>query len=142
MIARTASLLALIYALGFVFFALTLGKPAGADVAPTEAAVVLTGGSNRIEHAIDMHCHFGPDTIGGREPIRLDETTVAEDPEHAVTGYDAAREAHESGHKAIVLKSHSFCSAQLAAFCTLWRPRRAGVARSRAEPRCAARRRW
>jgi uncharacterized SAM-binding protein YcdF (DUF218 family) len=54
MIARTASLLALIYALGFVFFALTLGKPAGADIAPTEAAVVLTGGSNRIEHAIDV----------------------------------------------------------------------------------------
>jgi len=54
MIARTASLLALIYALGFVFFALTLGKPAGVDVAPTEAAVVLTGGSNRIEHAIDV----------------------------------------------------------------------------------------
>lgn len=71
--------------------------------------------SLRIEHAIDMHCHFGPDTIGGREPIRLDADTVAENPEHAVTGYDAAREAYESGHKAIVLKSHSFCSAQLAA---------------------------
>jgi uncharacterized SAM-binding protein YcdF (DUF218 family) len=54
MIARTASLLALIYALGFVFFALTLGKPAATDTAPTEAAVVLTGGSNRIEHAIDV----------------------------------------------------------------------------------------
>lgn len=54
MIARTASLLALIYALGFVFFALTLGKPAAADSAPTEAAVVLTGGSNRIEHAVDV----------------------------------------------------------------------------------------
>jgi uncharacterized SAM-binding protein YcdF (DUF218 family) len=54
MIARTASLLALIYALGFVFFALTLGNPAAADTAPTEAAVVLTGGSNRIEHAIDV----------------------------------------------------------------------------------------
>lgn len=54
MIARTASLLALLYALGFVLFALTLGKPARPDVAPTEAAVVLTGGSNRIEHAIDV----------------------------------------------------------------------------------------
>jgi uncharacterized SAM-binding protein YcdF (DUF218 family) len=54
MIARTASLLALIYALGFVFFALTLGKPAGADSSPTEAAVVLTGGSGRIEHAMDV----------------------------------------------------------------------------------------
>jgi len=54
MIARIASLLALIYALGFVFFALTLGKPAPADSVPTEAAVVLTGGSNRIEHAVDV----------------------------------------------------------------------------------------
>ena len=54
MIARIASLVALIYALGFVVFALTLGKPAAADVAPTEAAVVLTGGSNRIEHAVKV----------------------------------------------------------------------------------------
>jgi uncharacterized SAM-binding protein YcdF (DUF218 family) len=54
MIARTASLLALIYALGFVFFALTLGKPAADDAKPTEAAVVLTGGSNRIEHAVEV----------------------------------------------------------------------------------------
>ena len=54
MIARTASLLALIYALGFVFFALTLGKPADADTPSTEAAVVLTGGSNRIEHAVEV----------------------------------------------------------------------------------------
>jgi len=54
MIARIASLLALIYALGFVFFALTLGKPAADDVKPTEAAVVLTGGSNRIEHAVEV----------------------------------------------------------------------------------------
>jgi len=54
MIARTASLIALIYALGFVFFALTLGKPASVDVPATEGAVVLTGGSNRIEHAIEV----------------------------------------------------------------------------------------
>ena len=54
MIARTASLFALIYALGFVFFALTLAKPAADDAKPTEAAVVLTGGSNRIEHAVEV----------------------------------------------------------------------------------------
>ena len=54
MIARLASLLALLYALGFVFFAFTLGKPAPAGAAPTDAAVVLTGGSGRIEHAIDV----------------------------------------------------------------------------------------
>jgi uncharacterized SAM-binding protein YcdF (DUF218 family) len=54
MIARAASLLALIYALGFIFFALTLGAPAQSDAASTDAAVVLTGASGRIEHAIDV----------------------------------------------------------------------------------------
>jgi uncharacterized SAM-binding protein YcdF (DUF218 family) len=54
MIARAASLLALIYALGFIFFALTLGRPAKADVARTDAAVVLTGAPGRIEHAVDV----------------------------------------------------------------------------------------
>jgi uncharacterized SAM-binding protein YcdF (DUF218 family) len=54
MIARAASLIALVYALGFIFFALTLGKPAPADAQPTDAAVVLTGGSGRIEHAVEM----------------------------------------------------------------------------------------
>jgi uncharacterized SAM-binding protein YcdF (DUF218 family) len=53
MIARAASLLALIYALWFIFFALTLGKPAKPTVQPTDAAVVLTGGPGRIEHAIE-----------------------------------------------------------------------------------------
>jgi uncharacterized SAM-binding protein YcdF (DUF218 family) len=51
MIARVAALLVLLYALGFVFFAFTLGKPAAANSAPTDAAVVLTGGKGRIEHA-------------------------------------------------------------------------------------------
>ena len=54
MIARAASLLALLYLLGFVFFALTLGKPAKADAPRTDAVVVLTGGSNRIEHAVEV----------------------------------------------------------------------------------------
>ncbi|HEX6742178.1 MAG TPA: YdcF family protein [Sphingomicrobium sp.] len=54
MIARAAALVALVYALGFILFALTLGRPAAADAEPTEAAVVLTGGSNRIEHALDV----------------------------------------------------------------------------------------
>jgi uncharacterized SAM-binding protein YcdF (DUF218 family) len=54
MIVRLGSLLLLLYALGFVLFAFTLGKPASARVAPTDAAVVLTGGSGRIEHAIDV----------------------------------------------------------------------------------------
>jgi len=59
----------------------------------------------RIEGAIDMHCHFGPDTIGAN----LGHAG------HAVTGLEAARQAHESGHRAIVLKSHSFASPMLAA---------------------------
>lgn len=52
MIVRGASLLLLAYALGFVLFAFTLGKPAGESAASTEAAVVLTGGSGRIEHGV------------------------------------------------------------------------------------------
>ncbi len=54
MIARISSLLVLAYALGFILFAFTLGKPASADVSPTDAAVVLTGGPGRIEHAIEV----------------------------------------------------------------------------------------
>jgi uncharacterized SAM-binding protein YcdF (DUF218 family) len=54
MIKRLAALIALVYALGFVLFAFTLGKPAAATAAPTDAAVVLTGGSGRIEHAVDV----------------------------------------------------------------------------------------
>jgi Family of unknown function (DUF6282) len=57
----------------------------------------------RIENAIDMHCHFGPDTIG-----------TGAHPQHSVTGLQAAREAYESGHRAIVLKSHSLGSPMLA----------------------------
>lgn len=54
MIARTVSFLLLLYAIGFVVFAFTLGKPAAANAKPTDAAVVLTGGRGRIEHAIDV----------------------------------------------------------------------------------------
>ena len=54
MIARIASLLLLFYSLGFVLFAFTLGKPAAAHAQATDAAIVLTGGSGRIEHAIDV----------------------------------------------------------------------------------------
>jgi uncharacterized SAM-binding protein YcdF (DUF218 family) len=52
MIVRFASLVALLYALGFILFTVTLGKPAAADSAKTDAAVVITGGSGRIEHGI------------------------------------------------------------------------------------------
>lgn len=54
MIARALALLLLLYAIGFVLFALTLGKPAPAQTAATDAAVVLTGGPNRIEHGVEV----------------------------------------------------------------------------------------
>jgi uncharacterized SAM-binding protein YcdF (DUF218 family) len=54
MISRIVSLLLLAYALGFVLFAFTLGRPAPAKAQATDAAVVLTGGSGRIEHGIDV----------------------------------------------------------------------------------------
>ena len=54
MITRFASLLLLLYALGFVVFAFTLGKTAPSDARPVDAAVVLTGGSGRIEHAVQV----------------------------------------------------------------------------------------
>jgi hypothetical protein len=65
----------------------------------------------RIANAIDMHCHFWPDTAGG---------TLEQGPAFpgigppSVTGIEAAREAQESGHAALVLKSHSFASPVLA----------------------------
>jgi len=52
MIARLGSLLALIYALGFIAFAFTLGKPAALAAPATDAAVVLTGAKGRIEQGI------------------------------------------------------------------------------------------
>lgn len=54
MIARAGSLFVLLYALGFVLFAFTLGKPASATASPTDAVVVLTGGPGRLEHAMDV----------------------------------------------------------------------------------------
>ena len=54
MITRLGSLLLLLYALGFVLVAFTLGKPASAKAETTDAAVVLTGGPGRIEHGIDV----------------------------------------------------------------------------------------
>ncbi len=53
MIARFFSLLILLYALGFILFGVTLGRPAEAG-ARTEAAVVITGGTGRIEHALKV----------------------------------------------------------------------------------------
>jgi hypothetical protein len=55
----------------------------------------------RVPNAIDMHVHFGPDTIGGA----LEAFDM-----HSVSALDAAREAAATGHGAVVLKSHSFAS--------------------------------
>lgn len=52
MIARFAAFVIVLYALGFVLFAVTLGRPA--DAPRTEAAVVLTGGGGRIERGIEV----------------------------------------------------------------------------------------
>jgi uncharacterized SAM-binding protein YcdF (DUF218 family) len=54
MILRLASLVALLYALGFILFTVTLGRPAGVDAAHTDAAVVITGGRGRIEQGIEV----------------------------------------------------------------------------------------
>ena len=52
MIWRLGSALLLLYALGFVLFALTLGGPAEPGMQKTDAAIVLTGGDGRIERGV------------------------------------------------------------------------------------------
>lgn len=52
MIVRAFSLFLILYVLGFMLFAVTLGRPA--DGTKTDAAVVLTGGAGRLEHGIDV----------------------------------------------------------------------------------------
>lgn len=54
MILRFGSLLLILYALGFALFGVTLGKPAKAGAERTDGIVVITGGSGRIEHGVDM----------------------------------------------------------------------------------------
>jgi len=54
MIARFFALLLLGYSVGFILFAITLGKPAPADIGKSDAAVVITGGPGRIEHGMDV----------------------------------------------------------------------------------------
>lgn len=49
---RLAALGLLLYALGFVLFAVTLATPAGSE--RTEAVVVLTGGKGRIERGMEV----------------------------------------------------------------------------------------
>ena len=79
MITRVGSLLLLLYALGFVLFAVTLGKPAATDAPATDAAVVLTGAPGRIEHAVDV--------LRARKSARL----LVDGVDPAVTKADLAR---------------------------------------------------
>ena len=62
----------------------------------------------RVENAIDMHCHFGPDTFC--EPHSNEGHAIV----HSVTAFEAAREAHMAGYRGLVLKSHSFASPSVA----------------------------
>ncbi|HVM37828.1 MAG TPA: YdcF family protein [Sphingomicrobium sp.] len=54
MILRAASLLLILYALGFVLFSVTLAQPARADAPATHAVVVLTGGPGRLEQGFNV----------------------------------------------------------------------------------------
>jgi Family of unknown function (DUF6282) len=60
----------------------------------------------KVPNAIDLHCHYGPDTAGG------DFSGLMTD--YGVTAMEAVREAAASGYAALVLKSHSFASPALA----------------------------
>ena len=52
MIGRVVSVVLLVWALGFALFAVTLARPA--DDRPTDAIVVLTGGSGRMARGLDL----------------------------------------------------------------------------------------
>jgi uncharacterized SAM-binding protein YcdF (DUF218 family) len=54
MIARLLAFLAILYALGFALFAVTLGTPAARDTPKVDAIVVITGGKGRIEYAASL----------------------------------------------------------------------------------------
>jgi len=88
MIVRLTSLAVLLYALGFLLFAVTLGHPAREDAPKIDAAVVLTGGSGRIEHGLDV--------LRRHKARRL--LVAGADP--AVTKADLAR--HIKGSKALL----------------------------------------
>ena len=84
MITRLGSLFLLLYALGFVLFAFTLGKPASAKAETTDAAVVLTGGPGRIQQGIEV--------LRDKKAHRL--LVAGADP--AVTKPDLARQVKDS----------------------------------------------
>src|SRR5574339_195816 len=60
-------------------------------------------GSLKIDGAIDLHCHYGPDMIGGSGGSG-----------YGVTALEAATEAAQTGYAALVLKAHNFATPALA----------------------------
>jgi uncharacterized SAM-binding protein YcdF (DUF218 family) len=54
MIVRAAAFFLILYALGFVLFTVTLGRPAAVDAERTDAIVVITGGKGRIERGVEV----------------------------------------------------------------------------------------
>jgi uncharacterized SAM-binding protein YcdF (DUF218 family) len=52
MIVRAGALILLLYAIAFVLFAVTLGRPASASEPRTDAVVVITGSSGRIAQGV------------------------------------------------------------------------------------------
>ena len=54
MIARFLSFVAILYALCFALFAVTLASPAASDAPRTDAIIAITGGPGRIERATHM----------------------------------------------------------------------------------------
>jgi len=56
-----------------------------------------------LDGAIDLHCHFGPESVIGVMGVR-----------HSVDAFEAARDAAELGFAAVVLKSHDFPSNSVA----------------------------
>ncbi len=69
MILRLTALLILLYALGFALFAVDLGAPA--PPSRTDAIIVLTGGSGRIERATELLSsrHAKRMLIAGADPV-------------------------------------------------------------------------
>jgi Family of unknown function (DUF6282) len=63
----------------------------------------------QIENSIDLHCHFGPDSIGGKS------IEIGLDLRNGIPAIESAREAVAAGQAGVVLKSHSFASPSLAA---------------------------
>ena len=54
MILRFTALVLIVYALGFLLFGVSLAAPAPADTAKVDALIAITGGTGRIEHAVDV----------------------------------------------------------------------------------------